>query len=351
MYRDKIKTEGKFEMENTKLTNTPYDDVFRTLLNDCSLLIFPVLNEVFGEHYTGEEDIIFSPNEHFLNRQGGEEDERITDSSFQVQGEVTKKYHLECQSSSDSSLLVRIFEYDTQIALDDGELRGNTLTVTLPHSAVLFLRCRATTPETLKIRIETPGGAVEYEVLTIKTQRYSLEEIFEKKLLLLIPFYIFSHEGRFMEYEKDGEKLRGLQEEYAQIKSRLEELAESGMISEYVKCTIIDMSNKVLEHIANRYQAVREGVKSVMGGRVLEYEAKTIKREGIAEGRERGIAEGRERGIAEGRERGMAEGREKGIRDTVSILKNLGIQQQTILAQIQEKYNLSSESAKKYLSI
>ena len=72
-----------------------------------------------------------------------------------------------------------------------------------------------------------------------------------------------------------------------------------------------------------------------MDGRVLEYEAKTIKREGIAEGRERG----------------MAEGREKGIRDTVSILKNLGIQQQTILAQIQEKYNLSSESAKKYLSI
>ena len=53
------------------LSNTPYDDVFRTLLNDCSPLILPLINEVFGEHYTGREKIVFSPNEHFLNRQDG----------------------------------------------------------------------------------------------------------------------------------------------------------------------------------------------------------------------------------------------------------------------------------------
>ena len=41
------------------------------------------------------------------------------------------------------------------------------------------------------------------------------------------------------------------------------------------------MSNKVLEHKAVKYKSIREGVRSVMGGKVLEYEAKTIKREGI----------------------------------------------------------------------
>ena len=30
--------------------STPYDDAFRTLLNDCKTLILPVLNEAFGEH-------------------------------------------------------------------------------------------------------------------------------------------------------------------------------------------------------------------------------------------------------------------------------------------------------------
>ena len=102
------------------ITNTPYDDVFRTLLNDCSVLIIPVINEVFGECYAGDEEIVFVPNEHFLNREGGEEQERITDTSFKIIGTETKKDHWECQSSLDDSMLVRFFEYDTQRALDEG---------------------------------------------------------------------------------------------------------------------------------------------------------------------------------------------------------------------------------------
>lgn len=251
-------------------------------------MVIPVINEVFGEHYSGQEKIIFSPNEHFLNQQNGNEEERITDTSFRIEGKQTKKYHLECQSSTDNSMLVRFFEYDTQIALDEGTINGNILTVTLPHSAVLFLRHHASTPGTLKIRMITPGGTVEYDIQVMKSQQYTLEEIFEKNLLLLIPFYIFSHETRFDEYEKDKSKLKTLQREYEQIKNKLEELLNQGAISEYTRCTIIDMSNKVLEHIAVKYDSVREGVKTVMGGKVLEYEAKTIKREGLEEGIEQG---------------------------------------------------------------
>ena len=244
-------------MEDVRITSTPYDDVFRTLLNDCSSLIIPVINEVFGESYSGQEEIVFAPNEHFLNQQGGNEEERITDTSFKIVGKETKKYHLECQSSTDNSMLIRFFEYDTQIALDEGELSENVLTVTLPNSAVLFLRHHASTPNTLKIRMVTPGGTVEYDIQVMKAQQYTLKQIFEKELLLLIPFYIFSHETRFEEYEKDETKLKALQNEYEQIKNKLEELSEKGTISEYTRCTIIDMSNKVLEHIAKKYQAVR----------------------------------------------------------------------------------------------
>ena len=32
--------------------NTPYDDAFKTLLVDCTRLIIPVINEIFGEKYT-----------------------------------------------------------------------------------------------------------------------------------------------------------------------------------------------------------------------------------------------------------------------------------------------------------
>lgn len=48
---------------------------------------------------------------------------------------------------------------------------------------------------------------------------------------------------------------------------------------------------KVLENIVLNYGNVKEGVKSVMGGRILDYEAKRIKAEGLQEGRKEGQIE------------------------------------------------------------
>ena len=58
----------------------------------------------------------------------------------------------------------------------------------------------------------------------------------------------------------------------------------------------MDMSSRVLEKIARKYNSVREGVKTVMGGKILEYEAKTIKREGEKEGIKKGEKEGIKKG-------------------------------------------------------
>ena len=70
-------------------------------------------------------------------------------------------------------------------------------------------------------------------------------------------------------------------------------------------------------------------MKIIMVGRILEHEAKTIKKEGMREG--------------------MKEGMKEGIKGTVSILKDLGIPPQTILVKIQEQYHLTFEASKKYL--
>ncbi|MCD8023314.1 MAG: hypothetical protein LUF30_10215 [Lachnospiraceae bacterium] len=266
--------------------NTPYDDVFRTLLNDCKTLVLPVLNEVFGENYTGDEKIVYSKNEHYLNQQDGTEDKRITDSGFTVVGEGTKKYLFECQSNSDRSMLVRIFEYATQIALDDGEIVANTLKVTIPDSAVLYLRSNKSTPDKLQIEITTPGGSVTFDVHVMKMKEYSLEDIFEKHLLFLLPFYIFKYENRKLleELEEDAEKLEALKNEYRMIVGHLNKLTDQGRLSVYYRRILLEMSGKVIEGLAGKYAKVMEGVKSIMGGTVLEYEAKNIYREGEAAG-------------------------------------------------------------------
>ena len=269
--------------KNSNIVSTPYDDVFRTLLNDCSSLIIPVINEIFSEHFSGDEKIVFMPETHFLNQQDGGEEKRITDTSFKIVGKKEKKFLYECRSTADSSMLVGIFEYATQIALDQGEIVGNILKVEIPHSAILFLRCNESTPDKMGIEMKTPGGTVCFDVLVMKSQRYSIDEIFEKNLLFLIPFYIFSHESRFEEYNKSEDKLESLKAEYIDIRNRLDGLLESGKISAYTRKIIMEMSDKVVENLAQKYENVREGVKSVMGGRVLEHEAKTILNEGKIE--------------------------------------------------------------------
>ena len=71
-----------------------------------------------------------------------------------------------------------------------------------------------------------------------------------------------------------------------------------------------------------------------MGGKVLEYEAKTIYRQGYEEGYKEGYKEGFE------------EGRREGI---VSVLKEKKIPTQKILEVLQERCGLTLETAKKYV--
>lgn len=272
--------------------NTPYDDVFRTLLTDCKGLIIPVVNEVFGEHFTGKEKVVLKENEIFLRQQNGDEEKRITDSSFAIvaiESNDSKQYHLECQSTTDGSMLIRMYEYDSQIALKEGLLEGTVLNVHFPQSAILYLRHNSGTPDVMKICINTPGGSVSYPIMVMKVKEYDIDEIFEKNLLFLIPFYIFCYESGLDEINEDVIRLRQLRDTFEMINGRLEQMCMDETLDRYTKMTICEMSQKVIDALANRYANVKKEVASVMGGKVLEYKAKDILKQGESIGKEIGL--------------------------------------------------------------
>ncbi len=323
---DRIKSEN--------ITSTPYDDVFRTMLNDCSRFILPLLNEVFGENYDGTETIVFANDYHFQNKQDGAEDKIITDASFKViKGDTEKKYHLECQSTIDNSMVLRFFEYDSQIALDDatiekivgddgGKKSDGVLTVIFPHSAVLYLRSNKNTGDVMTIRFVTPGGEVKYDIPIIKMQTYTLEDIWEKEIYLLIPFYIFTHEANFPKYNDDEALLQGLVSEFKEICVKMEELTRQGKMTELENRIIVELSKKVVDNIARKYERIRKGVDGIMGGKVIETEAKKMYNRGISDGI---------------------------IMGAIGILKDLNMPESEIKKQIIKKFSLSEEAAAKYL--
>ena len=85
------------------------------------------------------------------------------------------------------------------------------------------------------------------------------------------------------------------------------------------------MSNRVLDSIAQKCEPVREGVRSVLGGKIFEYEAKTIRNEGLREGRDEGLREG--------------------MRMLVDSLRSLSIEDEAILSQLIQRYQLTREEA------
>lgn len=271
------------------MKDTRYDDVFRTLINDCSRLLLPLLNEVFGEHYEGNEKITFGEGIHFMNQQDGEYNKRITDTFFTVTGKQTKQYHIECQSTIDYSMLIRFFEYDTQIALDNGTIEGNILRVSLPHSAALFLRSNQNTMDEMTVEISSPGGIINYSIPVLKIKNYTIDELFNQKLYILVPYYIFTDEPVFQDCEEHESELEKLLLKYVSIRRRIENLCQIHELTEYEKYMLMEMSKLVIEKILENYHKTKKGVAKIMSGEVLDYEAKRILNAGVKQGIEQGI--------------------------------------------------------------
>ena len=231
---------------------------------------------------TGVQTCALPIYEHFLDQQDEADKERITDTNFTVFGKIPKKYHVECESSlPDGKIMIRLFEYDAQIALDEGNVTEETLTVTFPNTAVLYLRAYKKTPDKMKYVIATPGGTVQYDIPIMKADTYSLDDIFGKGLLMLIPFYIFSHEKDFPEYNRNGQKLAELKAEYQEILGRLDGLEQHGAIGAFDKRTIIELSGDVIHELAQKYENVQKGIGDMMGGALIETEARRILKKGM----------------------------------------------------------------------
>ena len=285
-------------------TSTPYDDAQRTLSVDCPNLLIPLANEAFQTDYPLDADVKLYNNEFFITT--GNDQKRITDSNFSIGGETTTRYHFECQSTEDGSLTLRLFEYGAQIALSMADYSKEESTFIFPHAAVLYLRTENTTPSSIKMKILTPGGDVSYEIPVVKVQDYGLEEIFEKRLLFLLPYYFLRYQLELL--ERDADARQALRDTYQDIFQRLSLLEQGGEITEFTRQSLKAMIDKVAMFRAGKYASVQKEVEEIMGGQILNYEAKDIRNKALREGREEGISIGKE----VGKQEGIAEGISKG---------------------------------------
>jgi len=317
---------------------TPFDDVFKTECEKLRAFLVPLIKEVFGLDCTIEEgsSVQGEPSERYLinSTKPVSVSKRFTDSCLRI---GNKLYHVECESQNDGSILLRLAEYNVRIAIDNAvnDATNDRVIIRLPESALLRLRSSENNP---KISYRTIEYAYEEQSISIKTpvmnvQAYSADEIFEKKLYFLIPFYCIRYEKRFGHFsETDPEECDKIYLELKEYYDCVYSKCVSGEITEDEARKLAELSRIILSHItADLDKDERERMVNAVGGQVLELQEDRWIKQGIEQGLKQGIGQGIDIGKITARyEDGMpidqiAAKMNNSEDEVINVLKNAGM--------------------------
>lgn len=273
-------------------SSTPFDDTFRTEIVRMKEWLIPLINEAYGTAIDEDAEVVLHENEQMILTSIDADDleqqgipRKITDTTVTI-GNCS--YHLECQSGEDGTILIRIVEYDLYIAVRTAEYdeESEGVIVEIPQSVIVFLR-RSRDSSKMRVTYRCGSQEMSVDIPTISAQKYSLKEMFEKRLFFLIPYY-------FMRYEDIFNKGIGLEDEQIRMDiellcQRLYDLCQTGKIPEVYVRDLMELTQTVLKQITQKLsEEERERIVKMMGGRVLEMSSDKILEEGRQEGRQEG---------------------------------------------------------------
>ena len=282
--------------------STIFDDVLRTVQERLPQLLIPLINEVFDTSYAEDTEVTRLPEEYqkLVSKV-------VADSCNKVGGLV---YHFECQSKKDGSMILRMMEYDFMLALSGMWENKEAVYLQFPKSCIIYLRSSKNmlNQEQMEIRL-ADGQSVMYNVPVLRLKDYSIDEIFEKNLLILLPYYIINYEKELSKIAQDEQKTKRLLEEYEEIVRRLENAAKNSDIG--VFRDLARMMRRVVEYLLRKEPVLRERMSETMGGKVLRLPSDELR-----EAKAAGLADGRREGRREGKAEGKAEA-------TINIVQNM----------------------------
>ncbi len=241
--------------------STIFDDVFRTIAQKMPQLLIPLINEVFHTNYSEDTDFEQLRNEHY-EKYG----KIITDSIIRIGPHL---YHIECQSERDADMVIRMFEYDISIALEHTSKIEDTWQIEFPQSCVLYVRNHRHLPESHTAIVKfADGQQVTYQVPIIHAQNYTVNAIFEKQLLILLPYHILRYEHFLKSNKTNEKKVQLLLEDYREINQRLTETAEQEKKSELYR-DMICLIQQIADYIIPKGNKIRKGIGEIMGGNII----------------------------------------------------------------------------------
>lgn len=279
----KLKSDSKNVRIKRKGSDKPFDRTFRTMAEKMPELLIPLINEVFGTDYPLDEEVVQLRNEHQKDK-----DSVTTDSFIRIRNTM---YHIECQSVNDHTMAIRMFEYDAMIAIENAVAKEKGIyKVFMPKSCVLYVRANETTPKDHQVIVVFPDGNEHtYQIPCIRCDEYSVDEIFTKKLLFFLPYYMARYQNL---KAADNRKIQLLLDEVQDISDRLSAVAED----DQKKRLVMDLTKLIVQlsdYIFEKETTIKEGVENIMLNKPYMLESERLHQEGFTQGEMKGQTEGR----------------------------------------------------------
>lgn len=269
----------------------PFEDVFKSLKVEHTRLFIPLINEVFGTDYSLDEKIELLPSEGVTltpaNDGTADVKKRVTDMIVKIRD---KLYIIECQSDNDSTMVIRLAEYAFMGALRNAVLKDGIMHIKMPKYTVLYVRSNSKTPRKTRIKVSFPTGeVVDYYSDNILMKEITKEEIVDKRLYALVPFYILRYEEAI---KKNKANIDVLEAELRYFSEHLNQEMQDGTFYYNESRDIKYLSNNLIRKVFGDENVENaERLVNVMGGNVV-WMPSIAEREGRAKGHAEGKAEG-----------------------------------------------------------
>ncbi len=238
--------------------------------------LLPLIKEVYHKEYPRNVSVKPLATEYSVDRAD-------TGAIASIRADITvivadrDIYHFECQTEKDGAMILRMLEYDTHIAIS--YVRANTednYQLQFPYSAVLYLQSNRKIPDNLTVQIIFQDGSVHnYVIPVIKVQSYTMKQIRDKHLCILIPFLPLRFRPLLKTQNRPGKE--ELTDFLQQIIMMLEEEVKNGFLTNANQKSILSLLYKAMIRVFYRDETLLKEVVA-MTEPILELEFEKIAR-------------------------------------------------------------------------
>ena len=232
-----------------------YDKAFKRILTLSDKAVINLINGLFSTDYPTNSKITYNWTEH----EDKELKRTLSDSILTINDRDI--YHIEAQMTEDEEIVFRVFEYGFGHAYKNRTYENGDETMIFPRPCIIYLdegkKDKIPDEYTLILKFEDQGE-FSYKVPIFKLQTISVQELNDKKLIVLLPFLLLRLRKK-MEKIRSKENMEELQNLVMDdIIGAIHTNEELGNLSRSDALDLIDLTTKLYMKIYSKYQEMED---------------------------------------------------------------------------------------------